>query len=104
MYRYTLTVPANENDGSSLAILHEGISQVLADQWHAFGAFPGDGGWFEPEWPAIREPIIVYVVDVSEDAPDSLEWFQALARRVRRTAAQDAVYLTRQLIETWLIV
>ncbi len=104
MYRYTLTVPVNDNDGSSLAILHKGIARRLARDYHGFTTLQGPGAWHDPELARNvgREDVILYIIDT--DNTLALEDLTNLARAIRRAAAQDAVYLTRQPIETWLVV
>lgn len=101
-HRYTLTVPVYDNNGASLLTLHDEVRARLAGAFGAYTEHRAYGAW-PSEHPG-HEPNRVYTVDVQErgDAIVSTALY-GLAQYVARDARQDAVYLTRQLIETWLV-
>lgn len=103
MTRFTLTIPTVENDGSSLAILHDGVARRIARDFDGLTILTGEGIWSDPSAanPG-REDVRIYVVDT--DRPDALDILRKLAQTVRRAAAQDCVYLTRQSIDAFLVV
>ncbi len=103
MHRYTLTVPLRDNDGDSLAFLHSGVSGRLAREFGGLTVLrDAVGVWSAPDAanPG-REPVKVYIVDTARE--DALALLQRLAASIARFAGQDAVYLTRQPIETFLV-
>ncbi len=102
MHRYTLTVPTHDNTGDDLDIVHAGVSRKLAREFDGFTVLTGEGAWhavgaLNPGREAVKD----YVIDTSHDG--ALETLTRLARSIRRVAGQDAVYLTRQTVETWLV-
>lgn len=98
MYRYTLTVPTIDNDGRPLTEVHENVRLSLERRFPGFTAHDGTGYWGGEH--AGHEPVTVYVIDAGADDLDHL---RAIARYVKYVGQQDAVYLTRQTIDTWLV-
>lgn len=100
--RYTLHVPVLDNAARSLAPLHAHVARILAREFHGFTRLDGAGYWPGAQASPDSEDVTLYVVDAGADAR-TLATLYALARYVRDSAAQDAVYLTRQAIQTWLV-
>lgn len=104
--RYTLTVPKNDNDGNSLADLHEIVQDNLG-RFEGFSSWEGVGYWGGEH--AGSEPVIYYVIDVGEQTPvgavfeHPLMTLRSIALYVKVAGKQDAVYLTRQSIDVELI-
>lgn len=101
MTRYTLTVPLEDNDGQPIPDVHEYVRGLLAADFPAWTEVDGSGHWVGPAHIPYLEPVRVYIIDAG-GANDHDE-LRAIATYVRRAARQDAVYLTRQPIETELI-
>jgi hypothetical protein len=103
-HRYTLTVPTHDNDGASLLALHDDVRGRLMDAFGGFTVTAGRGEWHTGADVAV-DAVRVYTVDVDGGTHGERGWtaFARLAEYVARKARQDAVYLTRQPVETWLI-
>ena len=102
MTRYTLHVPVRTNDCRNLRDLHEHVRTTLAASFDGFTAIDAEGFWRMPQGYYVCEDVRLYVIDVP-DTSDAFARLHALATYVKREAAQDAVYLTRSPIETFLI-
>ena len=101
MTRYTLHIPEADNDGIPFdEPTFEVIERELLDIGGGFTTTPGVGGWQGDEQ-TYREPVRLYHVDTED--PDAGARLLALAERAARILLQEAVYLTRQSIETFLI-
>ena len=100
--RYTLHVPVLDNDAHPLGPLHAHVARILAREFHGFTRLDGAGFWPGAQASPDSEAVTLYVVD-ADDSARTLATLHALARHVRDVAEQDAVYLTRQAIETWLV-
>src|ERR1044071_7370605 len=101
--RYTLYVPHHNNAGAPIPHVHTAVREELSHEFGGFTIIDALG-----EWRGNTEPITLYVVDTPtydawSTARDPYQVLSALARRVRWQADQEAVYLTRQEIETELI-
>lgn len=104
MTRYTLTLPLNDNEGHTLESVHRQLRYMLALYHGGFTATPAGGGWFNPETGSIKEePVLVYTVDVADPPGEVHGQLVRLAEAVKELASQDAVYLTRQDVTTWLV-
>lgn len=104
MIRYTLHVPEQRNDGSLIEPAYfeeiEGALEVLAGGWTLT---PGIGGW-RGENERYREPVRLYAMDVEQDLNGNLRRALVLqAGRIADELEQEAVYLTRQDIETYFV-
>lgn len=102
MTRYTLHVPEALNDGTPLT------PQQTADieEWllAVFGGFTqtvARGAW-RSDTQSYIEPMRLYLID-SDDSPQTAQTLQRLAGDIARELQQEAVYLTRQDIETFLV-
>lgn len=102
--RYSLHVPARDNDGKELAHVLGQIRQELTDAGlsgrtvvpKVQGDWQGDESFYETE-----EMHVIWI-----DAPDDPQVLQAIIRiagRVKELAGQEAVYLTVQSIQAYLI-
>lgn len=111
MVRYTLHVPLQADRGAgprgSTSVLHNEVQGTLSRMASGFTSVRAEGRWRDAHGAIVDEPIMLYMVDVPDDAHGSASTdcftLRSLARYVKRELAQDAVYLTRQTIDTWLI-
>lgn len=97
---YTLHVPTHDNAGRPLGAVHD---HVVATLLAAFGAYDADaatGGW-KGASAIYCDAKIRYSVDTAKSSASS--HLTLLAQYVKREAGQEAVYLTRAPIETFLI-
>ncbi len=102
MHRYTLTVPHTSNDGSySFAGLHDSIARRLDARFTGHTAHDAIGSWAVGSSASGHEHVRVFAVDTEELS--ALDFLLSLAADVRRAADQEAVYVTRHAIETWLV-
>lgn len=101
MYRYSLHVPEQHNDGAPISdMAFSWIEIELANIAGGFTRLPSAIGAWNGQETVYREPVSVYIVDSAEDIETEL---RTLAAEIAHTLSQEAVYLTRQEIETWLV-
>lgn len=102
MTRYTLHVPEQFNDGREIpGFMLDEIELDLVDMFGGYTRMSATGGWRADNGSTPIEPMQVYVVDSAD--PATLERLQRYAAHLTKQFEQDAIYLTRQEIETWLI-
>ncbi len=101
MVRYTLTLPTHGNAGRSLADQHAQSAEYLLAQFGAYTVHAATGAWSGADRD-YTEPVTVYVVD-APDTSESYAKLHALAQYLKLTCEQEAVYLTRQPVKTFLI-
>jgi hypothetical protein len=100
--RYTLHVPVFDNAGR--AIPEDSVTEIedalttIAGGWTMIPS--AVGGW-RGEDRSYRELVNLYHVDSDEDGTEA--WLIALARKIAESLEQEAVYLTRQEIEAFLV-
>lgn len=102
MIRYTLHVPETLNDGALVS--EETFAQIEQTILNIAGGFtitPGIGGWLG-ESQTYREPVRLYLIDTDEDYRHG-DKLHALAEEIAYELEQEAVYLTRQTIETYFV-
>lgn len=102
MTRYTLHIPELLNDGSpvrpdQLAAIESQLLDTVGGftQTIARGAWRGDGQTY-------IEPMRLYLLD-TDDSPRTSRTLQRIAQEIAHELDQEAVYLTRQTIETFLV-
>lgn len=104
MTRYTLHIPEQYNDGS--LIPPEDLREYEREIEEIAGGFTlthGIGGWRGDEQ-TYREPVRLYSADVGHDLNSAIRRsFQALAQKIATDLSQEAIYLTRQEIETFMV-
>lgn len=99
MYRYTLTVPTQDNNGVPFdQALLDGVDMVLANGYDGFARVDATGAWMGAR--LYTEPVRVYSIDAREGAGESLRNY---ALFLAQALSQECIYLTRQPIETWLL-
>lgn len=100
--RWTLTVPLTLNDGTPTPAEDiAGIEHALLDIADGFTATPGEGVWRSDETGELyREPVTVYTFDVGYLADGDV---RRLAADIARLLRQEAVYVTRQDVSTYLV-
>ena len=101
MYRFTLTVPANYNDGSTVPLdIIERIELELMDIAGGFTSTSGFGAWRSPAGTLTREPVTVYAVDSSRRE----DWLEVVrvGQHVADWLEQEAVYVTTSEIDAGL--
>ncbi len=101
MVRYTITLPTHDNDGHDLADVHEQAREYLLRHFGAFTAHEALGAWRGAER-TYAEPVVAYAVDVP-DTRESYASLHALAQALKASGGQEAIYLTRQPVDTWLV-
>lgn len=101
MVRYSLTLPTHDNAGRDLRAAHKRASTYLLAHFGAYTAHDAEGAW-NGVGTTHSEPVVVYTVD-APDTSEACARLHALATQLKADARQEAVYLTRQLIETWLV-
>lgn len=100
-YRYTLTVPAQRNDGTPIEREYQmGVLANLTDIFGGCTVVDIVGAWQGPDRLYV-EPGFAFQVDTDND--DALIVLQAYAEFIAEALAQECVYLTRVEIETWLV-
>lgn len=98
--RWTITVPQTYNDGTPLPRgTVRDIERRVAAIAGGFTATPGEGVW-RGEDRLYREPVTVYTFDVGYIADGDV---RQLAEDVALLLDQEAVYVTRQDVETFLV-
>jgi hypothetical protein len=99
--RYSLTLPMRDNNGADLTAQHKRACTRLLAHFGAFTAHSAEGAWsgVDREY---TEPVVVYTVDAPDDS-ESFARLHALATCMRAACRQEAIYLTRQPVETWLV-
>ena len=103
MTRYTLHVPKRENGWPHKpfsALRFELVEDELVEIAGGFTTVDGFGGW-DGDGLSYREPVRLYHIDT--DDPEAERRLLSLAERVARQFKQEAVYLTRQEIQTYLV-
>lgn len=103
MIRYTLHVPELLNDGTPVQPWQ--LDQLEADLLTIAGGFTqttGQGAW-RGEDGLYREPVRLYHIDTEPDAWRTKDRLVQLAQDIAERLDQEAVYLTRQEIETFLV-
>ncbi len=111
MLRYTLTLPTHDNAGNDLTAAHAHIRSRLLRDFDGFTAHEARGHWRGADDTRYAETVVVYTVDAADsDAritgrimPTPLELLTTLAHQLKVSCEQEAVYLTRQPIDTWLV-
>ena len=62
MREYSIVLPTHDNDGISLAELHNSLKRELIDQFDGYSATAQTGGWLNAEGELFEEPSIRYTV------------------------------------------
>jgi hypothetical protein len=62
MREYSIVLPTHDNDGISLATLHNSLKRELIDQFDGYSATAQTGGWLNAEGELFEEPSIRYTV------------------------------------------
>ncbi len=101
MLRYTLTLPTRDNDGLRLSHAHAWLRTELLGHFGAYTAHRAVGAWRGTSG-AYTEPVRVYTID-APDTSESYAKLRALAEALKVSCGQEAIYLTRQPVETWLV-
>ena len=102
MTRYTLHIPEQYNDGREVpGYLLDQIELDLVDIVGGFTRTAGTGGWRGEENVVYVEPVQLYIVDSAD--PDVLRKLTDYAAWLARELAQEAIYLTAQDIQTYLV-
>lgn len=102
MTRYTLHVPENYNDGREIpGYVFDQVEQDLVDIVGGYTRTPGVGGWRSDMDTVYVEPVQVYTTDSAD--PDALQKLTNLARYLAQRLGQDAIYMTAQEIQTYLV-
>ena len=102
MFRYTITVPRQYNDGApvsegTFALIEEHIISITG----GFTVTDGLGAWHSGGQ-VYHEPVKVYALDADES--DSTERdVRDAAERIGEALRQEAMYVTRQPIQPTLI-
>ncbi len=99
--RYTLTLPMTGNNGRDLTAEHLRTEDYLVRHFSAYTAHRAVGAWRGADG-NYAEPVRVYTVD-APDTSESYAKLRALAQDLKLTCEQEAIYLTRQPVETWLV-
>jgi len=99
--RWTLHVPENYNDGSPVEpSVFEEIEDKILRLAGGFTRKLARGAWRGDEQD-YHEPVGLYLID-TEDPSLEAELLE-LARDIAARLSQEAVYLTRQVIDTFLV-
>jgi hypothetical protein len=102
MTRYTLHVPEQFNDGREIpGYLLDEIELDLAERFGGYTRTSATGGWRADDGTIHIEPMQLYIVDSA--APGTAGRLSVLAERLARDLKQDAIYLTEQEIQTYLV-
>ncbi len=102
MLRYTLTLPTHDNSGRDLTSEHAHIRSRLLRDFGGFTAHKARGHWRGADDMRYAENVVVYTFDIiaTDNVPGALV---ALADALKVSCGQEAIYLTRQPVETWLV-
>ncbi len=100
--RYTLTLPTRDNSGRDLTAEHAHIRSRLLRDFDGFTAHKARGYWRGADDMRYAESVVVYTVD-APDTSESYAKLHALAQALKASGGQEAIYLTRSPVETWLI-
>ena len=105
MTRFTLYVPASLNDGHTVPNRWTvDFERRLAVEFGGFTRIDAIGGWKSPTEEVIREPMRLYVVDISESAAEFAAMrMRQFAELVKHDLEQECVYLTRDTIDVHMI-
>ena len=102
MTRYTLHVPLYDNDFRPFpAQTIAEIEQRLLGIFGGFTKAPGMVGAYRGENRDYHEPIDLYHVDSADPAAAGI--LTRMAQKIAAELGQEAVYLTAQTIETFLV-
>jgi dissimilatory sulfite reductase (desulfoviridin) alpha/beta subunit len=96
MTRYTLTVPLQDNAGNFRPDYVAEAERLLAKDFKSWTKLHGIG-----QWKSQKESVVVFQIDTPGDFSDSV--LRHVARVLAHYCDQEAIYLTRQTIETFLI-
>lgn len=102
MTRYTLHVPLYDNNFRPFPA--EDLADIDSQLLGLFGGFtkaPGMVGAYRGENRDYHEPIDLYYIDTAE--PQAQDVLLRLAQRLAQQFDQEAIYVTRQEIETFLV-
>ena len=101
MTRYTLHVPLKLNDGTPTPDAELAyIERQLVGLVGGFTATDGVGAWESGEV-IYHEPVRLYSTDSEDDIAADLRGF---ARGIGKRLDQEAVYVTAQTIEAWVVI
>jgi|ERR1043166_3375949 hypothetical protein len=102
MKRYTLYIPEQMNDGRMISpSLLDEIEDSLLALTRGFTCTRGQGAWLGEGDRIYREPVRLYATD--SENPAMLSRLEKLARELRVTLQQEAIYLTHQEIGVSLV-
>lgn len=107
MIRYTITAPNTDNDGR---LAPDGIRpmpayadyarKLVLGRFNGATATRGRGYWRAPDGAEYSDSVTVWTIDAR---PEDYSTVLAIAREIAAYARQEAVYVTRQNIETELV-
>ncbi len=87
-----LILPATDNAGHSLDLIHDALAQRLYEAFGGFTAIRTDGAWIDDSGRLIREPGTAYDIAMSEDG-ECADKLRSIAADVCGRAEQDCVYI-----------
>jgi hypothetical protein len=96
MRRYTITVPVCHNDGTYRQDYTARAEQLISADFNGYTRTASAGFW-----QGKSEPVMVYTIDTGSTFSDQL--INRIAETLREYCEQEAVYVTRQGIDTLLI-
>ncbi len=102
MLRYTLTLPTHDNAARDLTAAHTHVRSRLLRDFDGFTAHAARGYWRGADDMRYAENVVVYTVD-APDTSESYAKLHALAQALKVSCGQEAIYLTRQPVETRLV-
>lgn len=84
-----ITIPTEDNEGKSLALVHMGLKRELATAFGGYTAFETGGGWIDPNGKLVEEDGTTYQVAFPLERMGEIV---SLAHQAGRLAKQQAVF------------
>jgi hypothetical protein len=102
--QYTIFVPVRNNEGKEIPHLLDHVRQTLTQ-----AGFQGrtvirkaQGDWSGDNHSYDTEEMDLVMVDAGDD-PDTLQAIKTVAEGIKQIAGQEAVYITKRPIKTYLV-
>ncbi len=97
MREYSIVLPTHDNDGISLAELHNSLKRDLIHKFYGYSATAQTGGWVNDKGELFEEPSIRYTVAAlsatSRSSAFSATTIKNIAKKYGILAGQQAMYV-----------
>jgi len=87
-----IILPVNDNDGESLAKVHEALQETLCEYFGGYTRTDGVGGWKNNTGEIVRDRIAIYNVAIDDAGLCGGSRLLIIAAGLLQAANQDAIY------------